>query len=124
MLHFSGANNPVYVFRKTANGIDQIILTATKQSIGMITESTIKFSSRQFQLQSGDTIYLFSDGYADQFGGPQNKKLTYKRFREILAAAFDRPIRQQRDFLATQLEEWKGDEAQTDDICVMGIRIP
>lgn len=121
-LYFSGANNPIYIFRRSGNEIDQIILTATKQAIGLVTEDTVRFAIREFTLQKGDTIYLFSDGYADQFGGENNKKLTYKRFREILCEAFELPLPEQGKLLATRFEEWKKNTPQTDDVCVMGIR--
>lgn len=123
-LIYSGANNPLYIFRKTGETIDQIILTPSKQPIGLITDDTQKFTNREFKLQSGDMIYLFSDGFADQFGGVHNKKLTYKRFREYLAEAFPLPPAAQKVLLASKFDAWKDIENQTDDVCVMGIRIP
>jgi len=71
----------------------------------------------------GDTIYLFSDGFADQFGGPRNKKMTYRTFRTILARAIPLPMNKQVDFIESGLEAWQRDTEQTDDICVFGIRI-
>ncbi len=123
ILYFSGANNPIYIYRKTGDTWDQIILTATKQPIGMVSEETVKFACREFRLLPGDIIYLFSDGYADQFGGENNKKFTYKRFREALTEACEMPFFQQKNFMAARFDEWKLQEPQTDDVCVMGIRI-
>ena len=122
-LLFSGANNPLYVFRRTGDTIDQVILTAAKQAIGLVTETSIRYTNREFSLRGGDMIYMFSDGFADQFGGENNKKLTYRRFREYLVQAFELPVREQQKFLAEKLEQWRGPQPQTDDICVMGIRI-
>jgi serine phosphatase RsbU (regulator of sigma subunit) len=121
-LYFSGANNPIYIYRQLPDTVDQIILTATKQAIGMVTEETVRYSIREFNLLPGDTIYLFSDGLADQFGGDNNKKFTYKRFRDVLLTAFPMPMEEQRDYIASQFDEWKGTTEQTDDVCVMGIR--
>jgi ligand-binding sensor domain-containing protein/serine phosphatase RsbU (regulator of sigma subunit) len=123
VLHFSGANNPIYVFREVNGEVDQIILTATKQAIGMVTDETRPFALRQLNLQKGDIVYLFSDGFADQFGGPNNKKLSYKRFRDILSAGFRLPMHEQKQLLDEEFEKWKGHSHQTDDVCVMGIRV-
>jgi ligand-binding sensor domain-containing protein/serine phosphatase RsbU (regulator of sigma subunit) len=123
VLYFSGANNPIYISRQVGDTVDQVILTATKQAIGMVTEETVPFALREFRLMKGDCIYLFSDGYADQFGGPNNKKLSYKRFREILLACFELPMNQQKKCLEEEFEKWKDGSPQTDDVCVMGIRI-
>jgi serine phosphatase RsbU (regulator of sigma subunit) len=122
-LYFSGANNPIYIFREVNGVIDQIILTATKQAIGLISEETVKYAIREFNLVKGDIVYLFSDGYADQFGGENNKKLTYKRFRELMVAAFHLPMAEQKSFLEKAFDDWCANTDQIDDVTVMGIRI-
>ena len=71
----------------------------------------------------GDTIYTFTDGYADQFGGPKGKKFKYKQLQEMLLAASDLPLDTQKEQLNTAFEKWKGDLEQVDDVCVIGIRI-
>jgi ligand-binding sensor domain-containing protein/serine phosphatase RsbU (regulator of sigma subunit) len=120
-LYYSGANNPVYIFRKTPDGIREFILPATKQAIGLISEHTRPFALAQFDLMEQDRIYLFSDGFADQFGGEKNKKLNYKRFRALLADSFELPMADQKKYLEDQFIAWKGVGEQTDDVCVMGI---
>ncbi|MCE3228651.1 MAG: hypothetical protein K0S32_3202 [Bacteroidetes bacterium] len=122
-LYYSGANNPVYIFRKVSEKAQLTILHPTKQAIGLINENISNYESCEFDLLPGDNIYLFSDGYADQFGGNDDKKLNYRRFKEILSQACELPIGLQRNFLEKKFEEWRKTTDQTDDVCVMGIRI-
>ncbi|MGZ6540093.1 MAG: PP2C family protein-serine/threonine phosphatase [Bacteroidia bacterium] len=122
-LYFSGANNPAYIYRQVKENIELIILKPTKQAIGTISRDILKYELQEIDLLPGDTIYLFSDGYPDQFGGTRDKKLNYKRFKEILAQAFELPIGLQKNFIEKKFSEWKLETEQTDDVCVMGIRI-
>ena len=123
-LYYSGANNPIYIYRKAENNcVEEIIIKPTKQAIGSSNEKIVDYELHIIDLKKGDTIYMFSDGYADQFGGEKNKKITYKRFRTILSEAFVLPIEQQKKYMETKLEEWRNGLEQTDDICVMGIKI-
>jgi len=82
-----------------------------------------EFNEHHVVLNPGDTIYLFSDGYSDQFGGPANKKFGYNAFRSLISRVSKEPFQNQRDILWYQFEKWKGDENQTDDVIVMGIKI-
>jgi len=122
-LYYAGANNPVCIYRPGINGVEEIILKPTKQAIGSSTGKKINYKLNVIQIFKGDTIYLFSDGYADQFGGSRNKKITTKNFRTILSKAFLLPISKQKDFIENRLEVWKNETEQTDDVCVMGIKI-
>ena len=123
-LYYAGANNPIYIFRQAENDcVEEIIVKATKQAIGSEAEQTVPYKLEEIDLQKGDMIYLFSDGFADQFGGPKNKKLTYKAFRTILAEAYPLEVSQQKEYIEAKLEEWKDGTEQTDDVCVLGIRI-
>lgn len=122
-LYYSGANNPAYIFRKKEDKIEEIVIKATKQAIGSVNEVIVKYELQVIDLVKGDTIYLFSDGYADQFGGPRNKKITYKSFRNTITEAFEFSMPQQKEYIEAKLEDWKKDTEQTDDICVLGIRI-
>ena len=74
-------------------------------------------------MNKGDSIYLFSDGYADQFGGAKGKKLKYKPFREILLSVQNDPMENQRQAIDNFFAEWKGDHDQIDDVCIVGFRI-
>ena len=119
-LEFAGANNPAYIIR---NG-ELIILAADKQPITASTDAIAKpFSTQSFDLQPGDTVYLFTDGYADQFGGEKGKKFMYKRFKETLLEIQALPMQEQKDRLDTIFEAWKGELEQVDDVLVIGIRV-
>ncbi|MFI5148861.1 MAG: SpoIIE family protein phosphatase [Bacteroidia bacterium] len=117
-LTVSAANNPVYLVR---NGeLKQI--KADKYSIGN-GESGKEFGMQQVSLCKGDFIYLFSDGFMDQFGGPHGKKLGSVRFRELLSSVSKEDSRKQESLLQHRLQHWQGKEEQTDDILVIGVRI-
>ncbi len=118
MLSFSGAKNPVYIVRnKTLHEIK-----GDKQPIGSY-ESLTPFTNHQYQLEQGDMIYIFSDGFADQFGGPKGKKLKYKPFKNMLIENSDKSMEEQERKLVDLFENWKGDIEQLDDVCVIGVRV-
>jgi serine phosphatase RsbU (regulator of sigma subunit) len=83
----------------------------------------VDFTEHHVVLNPGDSIYLFSDGYADQFGGPLNKKFGYTAFRNLISSVSKKPFEKQRDNFWNEFDKWKGDENQTDDVIVMGIKI-
>jgi serine phosphatase RsbU (regulator of sigma subunit) len=117
-LQFAGANNPLYHVRNK-------VLTeikADKMPVGIHAIEEDSFSNHNMQLKHGDTVYIFSDGYADQFGGPLNKKFKYGPLKELLIRISDRPMEKQRQELDQVIERWKGDESQVDDILIFGIR--
>jgi serine phosphatase RsbU (regulator of sigma subunit)/HAMP domain-containing protein len=118
-LEFSGAYNPIYIIRDE----EFIILKADKFAIGSFEPGTKHYSNESFQLEEGDQIYLFSDGYADQFGGAKGKKFLYKTFREELLKIHKLDPQEQRNALNKTIVNWQGDYAQVDDILVIGIRI-
>jgi len=119
-LEYAGANNPVYIIRNK----ELIILKADKQPITASAETRANpFSNQLFELRENDTVYLFTDGYADQFGGKKEKKFMYKRFKETLLSIQDHPMEKQKEFLEKTFEEWRGNLAQVDDVLVIGIRI-
>ncbi len=120
-LSYAGANNPLWIARRGRQ--EMITLAADKQPIGLSGKNDIPFTSHSFELEKGDMIYLFTDGFPDQFGGEHNKKFTYKRFRELLLGlCFLDPAEQERE-LREKLSSWKGLTEQTDDILVTGIRV-
>ena len=119
-LEYAGANNPLYIIRNK----ELIILKADKQPITAATESISQpFTNQVFDLESGDTIYLFTDGYADQFGGKDEKKFMYKRFKETLLSIQDKTMDEQKFELYRTFQEWKGNLSQVDDVLVIGIRV-
>ena len=125
MLQFSGANNPLYlVHRKELQETK-----ADKMPVAYYPNAK-DFSSRYIQLQTGDSLYLFSDGFTDQFGGPNGKKFMYKPFRELLMNICERPMAEQKQELEKAINGWMSPPApggthveQTDDILVIGVRI-
>ena len=117
-LQWSGANNSIYHFSNgTLNEIK-----ADKQPIGY--HPMMKpFTEHSLTLQKGESIFLFTDGYADQFGGPKKKKFLYKRFEEMLRANAALPMEEQKNALNKAFDDWKGDMEQIDDVCVIGVRV-
>ncbi len=119
-LEFAGAYNPMYLVR---NG-ELSIIKGDRQPIGIFLSSKEKpFKSHQFDLLPGDGVYIFSDGYVDQFGGPDNKKLNFKRFQQFLLQICDEPMPSQKERLDEFMAEWRGGFRQIDDMCLIGVRI-
>jgi len=116
-ISFAGANNPLYFVR---NGEFQEI-KGDKMPVG-IHERMNSFTGHTIELQRGDTFYIFSDGYADQFGGPKAKKFMYANFKSLLLTLQTKSMREQGKILDDTIEAWKGDIDQIDDIVVIGIR--
>jgi len=118
-LEYSGAFNPLYLVR---NG--EILETkADKQSIGRSGFNTdMVFKTHRIDIEPGDTVYLFSDGYADQFGGELMKKFKYKNLKETILKVQAESMLQQRVILDNTIEKWRGDLDQLDDILVIGRR--
>ncbi|MBS1646196.1 MAG: SpoIIE family protein phosphatase [Bacteroidetes bacterium] len=119
-LQYSGAFNPLYLIR---NG-ELITYKADKFPIGFRFDETIQhFTNNLIKLEKGDTFYIFSDGYADQFGGPKGKKLMTGKFKDALLQASSLPVEEQKKFLNNTIESWRGTLEQVDDILVIGVRI-
>lgn len=127
-LEFAGANNPLWLLRKTgsSNGVENKELLeykADKMPIGLYLETEVPFSSSTVQLEKGDIIYLSTDGYADQFGGPKEKKLKYKPLMEMLIRNSEQSMDLQKIMLEDAFIEWKNKHDQVDDVTIIGIRI-
>jgi serine phosphatase RsbU (regulator of sigma subunit) len=118
-LEFAGAFNPLYLSRNKE--IKQI--KGDKFPIGSYDGETKVFTNHTIQLQAGDQLYIFSDGYADQFGGPRGKKFMYKRFRDLLQDIAKEDLSKQKDLLKDHLFDWMQEEEQVDDILVIGVRV-
>lgn len=119
-LEYAGAFNPLYLLRDG----EIIQYKADKFPIGsFVNDNDDKFTNNKIQLQKGDQIYIFSDGYADQFGGPRGKKFMYKRFRDLLLEIQKQDLSEQKESLKESLFEWMKDEEQVDDILVIGVRV-
>lgn len=115
---WAGANNPFwYIRNKIVNEI-----TADKQPIGLSDEPQ-PFSTHILNLEIGDILFLFTDGYADQFGGPKGKKFKYKPLKESLLENSHLSMNQQFSIVSKTFKEWKGNLEQVDDVCMIGIKI-
>lgn len=118
-LEFSGANNPLIIIRKG----EVIQYKADKMPIAIYLKGETPFSRVEVDLEPGDVLYTFSDGYVDQFGGPQNRKFMIKNFKELLAKIAEKDMAEQYDILSKTLLEWQGQGSRTDDVIVFGLRI-
>jgi serine phosphatase RsbU (regulator of sigma subunit) len=118
IVNWAGANAPLWY----AHDAEVQTIIADKQPIGM-QDGQKDFTTNRLKLSKGDTIYMFSDGYIDQFGGPEGKKFKSKPFRELIKSMSPQSMDEQRKTLDTTFENWKGDQVQTDDVCIIGIRL-
>ena len=119
MVEFSGAKNPLVLVK---NGEVQRI-KGDKAPIGLSYGENTAFTNHQIPLDSTSQFYMFSDGYADQFGGPDNKKFMIKRFQQLLFDNHDKPMAEQQHILSDKMDEWMGNGEQIDDILVVGFKL-
>jgi ligand-binding sensor domain-containing protein/serine phosphatase RsbU (regulator of sigma subunit) len=137
-VQFSGANNPLYIIRnghtplltdsetvepnKENQHIKLFDLKGTRQPVGKF-EHRKPFEVTTCQLQTGDKLYMFTDGYADQFGGPKGKKFKYSTFKKLLMEIYASDMKTQHNIIDKVFEDWRIDHEQIDDVCVIGIEI-
>ncbi|MBN8697517.1 MAG: tetratricopeptide repeat protein [Bacteroidetes bacterium] len=119
-IEYAGANNPIYVIRKNGN-LEEI--KADKMPVGYSGIQLKPYTNHSVKMERGDSFYIFTDGYADQFGGKDNKKFKYKQFKDLLVTINSKSMQSQKEILNETIENWKGTNEQTDDILVIGIRI-
>lgn len=136
-VQFSGANNPLYIV--TTNGVNTMgeeikgipgkgtdstlyEIKADRMPIGIF-ENMNPFQLHQFKFSEGDTLYLFSDGFADQFGGKEGKKFMYSPFKQLLLENSDESLPEQKEILETSFRNWSREYEQVDDVLVMGIKL-
>jgi len=146
VLQYSGANNPLYIISKhniqvisskteldKTKPIDYLPsfqkddynfyeIKPDKMPVGKYVKMD-KFITHEIQLQEGDQLYMFSDGYADQFGGEKGKKFKYKPFKQMLLNNADKSMSDQKEILGSVFEKWKSELEQIDDVVVLGIKI-
>lgn len=121
-LQYSGAHNPLYIIRETPEE-KFMILKADRQPIGVHVKEK-DFTNYKFQLERGDCLYSFSDGYTDQFGGEKGRKFKTKNFQKILFTNYKKPMSEQKEILNNNFKNWIGDEyKQIDDIIILGVRV-
>jgi len=136
-LQFSGAYNPLYLIRDrehltgnepgiktTVNGKSGVLfeLKGDKQPIGIHWEEK-DFSTQKVRLKDKDAVYVFSDGYIDQYGGGQRKKFKTRKFKELLLSIHSEPMTVQKKQIEGTFEKWRGNIEQIDDVCVIGVRV-
>jgi serine phosphatase RsbU (regulator of sigma subunit) len=122
-LQFAGANNPLWIIRKTNSKVVEEI-KGDKFPVGIfLGEELQKFKNHSVELFQGDSIYIFTDGFADQFGGEKGKKFKYKPLQNLLMNIQDKSMQEQKDILDKTITSWKGNLEQVDDILIIGIRI-
>lgn len=124
IMEYAGAYNPVYQVR---NGILTQLVTDKIPIHLFSNDSNKKFVNYQIKIESRDSYYLFSDGYADQFGGPMGKKFRYKNFQALILSSCNLSMADQKQIYNDAIEKWKneaGGQEQTDDILILGYKIP
>jgi len=119
LIEFAGAYNPIYLVR---NG-ELIETKGDRFAIGRTEMKTEKeFTNHEIKVREGDTIYLFSDGYADQFGGESGKKFKIQPMKELILNIQEKTMEEQRSILESTIEAWRGEIEQIDDILIIGRR--
>ena len=118
IVEYASANNSFYIIRNK----ELLVFKSDKMPVGK-GERTDPYTYNKIALQQGDIIYTFTDGYADQFGGPKGKKFKYKQLEETLLAVSHLSMEEQKISLDQKLENWKGNLEQVDDVLIMGIKV-
>ena len=122
-LTYAGANRPMWLFRRTLEETIFIEKKPTKHALAGHTPDDCIFENHVIDLIKGDTIYVFSDGFADQFGGEKGKKMMTKRMQNIIHSIQDLSMQDQELYLQTFFEKWVGNREQLDDVLIIGIKI-
>jgi serine phosphatase RsbU (regulator of sigma subunit) len=117
-LKWAGANNPIWIQSK--GEVQEI--KADKQPIGKF-DYRKPFTGHTIDLEKGDTIYIFTDGYADQFGGDKGKKFKYQQLKSFILTLQNKKMDEQKEMLNNTFESWRGELEQVDDVCVIGVRV-
>lgn len=116
-LDYSGAFFPLYIIRENK----LIEIKGDRLSVGVDVGNA--FTNNTIPLEDGDVIYMFSDGYTDQFGGPNNKKFMFRRFRHLLLTIHNFPMEEQKAILKESIDSWKRTNEQVDDLMILGFRV-
>ena len=118
-VEYAGAFNPLIIVRS-----GEILETkGDQQPIGFYTGEKLPFTKHEVNIEKGDMLYIFSDGYADQFGGDRDRKFMAGKFKKLLLKLSSLTCEEQHQALSEELNKWKGTNEQVDDICVMGVRV-
>ena len=112
--------NPIWVVKKSSTEIQE--LKPDRQAIGMV-ENPKPFTEHKLKLSVGESVYLFSDGYPDQFGGPKGKKYLKGKMKKYVLSIQNQSMQEQLASFENEFNSWKGSQDQIDDVCVMGLRV-
>ena len=118
-LSYAGAFNPLYLIRDG----ELKEFKATRRPVSYFLGKGMPFEKVDIKLKKGDLLYIFSDGYADQFGGPKGRKFMYGKFKKLFLSIQKKEMSEQKKVLEKTIKDWMGDHEQIDDICVMGVRV-
>jgi serine phosphatase RsbU (regulator of sigma subunit) len=122
-LHYAAANHVFYILKKHAHGFEIEEYKGDKQPVGIFGKDLKPFKQYLVNLNTDDVIYTFTDGYADQFGGPKGKKFKYTQLKELLLSIQHLNLEEQEQIVKQKFVNWKGDLEQVDDVCLIGIKI-
>lgn len=122
-VQYAGANRPLWIYRKNRNYELEIIKASKFPIGGLELEESRVYENHVIKVEEGDCLYLFSDGYADQFGGPKGKKFMLTNLQKTIGACVEKPMEDQKQELTKAFNDWKQDTEQIDDVLVIGIRI-
>ncbi len=118
IIEFAGAQNPMYLVRD----MELIQVNCDRMPVSIHVRMD-DYTNHTIEIKKNDQMYIFSDGYADQFGGPDNKKFKYKAFKELILENAEKPMKEQKKIFGHVFDEWKGDNEQLDDVVLIGIKI-
>jgi len=118
-IQFTGANHHLYTFQ---NG-KLVVIKGDRMPVGIHSAGSTLFSYHSLKLQRGDTLYLFSDGYVDQFGGEHRKKFGSSRLKTLLSQVQQNIMHDQKEVIEKEFYDWKGDQEQIDDVLMIGIKL-
>ena len=120
-IEFSGANNPLWIIRKNSMSSEEV--KGDKQPIGFHSGESKPFTTHAIKVNKGDALYIFTDGFAHQFGGQLGKKFRYKPLQELFINIGAEPMQMQENILRDTFDRWKGKLEQVDDVLVIGVRV-
>jgi len=120
-LTYAVANHVLYLLRNKDNESELMEFKGDRHPVGIFSEKLMEFHQYEVPLLKGDRIFTFTDGYADQFGGPKGKKFKYLQLKELLLSTQNKSIEKQGEVITKRFESWKGDVEQIDDVCLIGV---
>lgn len=123
MVDYAGANRPIWIYRNNGSGQAEIVKPNKFPIGGLELEDKREFTNHKLQLEKGDCFYIFSDGYADQFGGEKGKKFMVANLQRVLNSIYQKSMREQKEILTQTFLNWRGSFEQVDDVLVIGVRM-